>query len=249
MGKNILFTSGKGGTGKTASAAAVASCLALLGHRTICLDCDVGLKNLDLALGVSDRSVMDFTDVLSGEVSLSDAAAAHPDIENLWFLSAPSTALVEEIDPDAMKALGDELRKEFDFCVIDGPAGIGKNFRLAAAPADSAIVVANGDAACLRDGQRAVMELHSLGLEDVRLLVNRVRGFFFKCTSSTIDDVIDNVGARLIGVIPEDKDVLLSGGLEKPLVLYNKDSRALRQFNAVARRIAGEDVPLGKIKA
>ncbi|MBR6259247.1 MAG: AAA family ATPase [Oscillospiraceae bacterium] len=249
MGKNILFTSGKGGTGKTASAAAVASCLASLGHRTICLDCDVGLKNLDLALGVSDRSVMDFTDVLSGQVSLSDAAVAHPEIENLFFLSAPSTAMVEDIDPKAMKALGDDLREQFDYCIIDGPAGIGKNFRLAAEPADSAIVVANGDAACLRDGQRAVMELRQLGLEDVRLLVNRVKGFFFKCTSSTIDDVIDNVGARLIGVIPEDKDVLLSGGLEKPLCLYNKDSRALAQFMAVARRITGEDVPLGKIRA
>jgi len=244
MGKNIVVASGKGGTGKTATAAAVASCLAVLGHKTLCLDCDVGLKNLDLALGLTELAVMDFSDVLSGGTALADAVTAHPSIDGLFFLSAPTGTSPDAIDADAFRRLGDRIREEYDFCLIDGPAGIGAGFRLAAAAADSALVVSTGDAASLRDGQRTVIELGKLGVDDIRLIVNRVRPFFFRRTRSTVDDVIDTVGARLIGLIPEDRSVMLAGSLEKPLILYKNGGPAARQFLAAARRLAGEDVPL-----
>ena len=244
MGKNIAVTSGKGGTGKTVTAAAVASCLAALGHRTLCLDCDVGLKNLDLALGLTELAVMDFSDVLSGAAELSDAVTAHPAIDGLFFLSAPTGVRPDDIDTEAMRRLGDRIRETYDFCLIDGPAGIDAGFRLAAAAADSAIVVSSGDAASLRDGQRTVIEHTKLGIDDIRLIVNRVRPFFFRRTSSTVDDVIDTVGARLLGLIPEDRSVMLAASLEKPLILYKNGGPAARQFLAAARRIAGEDVPL-----
>ena len=247
MGRSILITSGKGGTGKTTSTAAIASCLAALGHRTVCIDCDLGLKNLDLALGLTDLAVRDFSDVLSGRAALSDAVTAHPAIDNLFFLSAPSYTTPEEIDVDKMKRLVEMLKAEYEFCLIDCPAGIGAGFRLAAAGADMAIVVTSGEAAGLRDGQRTVAELMELGFEDIRLLVNRVRVGIFKRVRATVDDVIDAVGARLIGVVPEDEDVIVAGSLEKPLVLYSR-GRAARGFLNTAKRLTGQNIPIGKLR-
>ena len=248
MGQNIVITSGKGGTGKTTTAAAVASCLAALGHKTLCLDCDIGLKNLDLVLGLTDLAVMDFSDVLAEDSALADTVTAHPAIDNLFFLSAPPFIGAEEIDVSDMKRLGERIRAEYEFCIIDCPAGIGAGFKLAVAAADSAIVVSTGDAASLRDGQRTVVELLKLGINDIRLVVNRVRPAFFSQTRSTVDDVIDTVGAQLLGVIPEDDDVILSGSMEKPLILYKNGGRAARQFLNTAKRIAGEEIPLGRIR-
>lgn len=248
MGKNIVVTSGKGGTGKTTTTAVLASCLAVLGHKTLCLDCDVGLKNLDLVLGLSELAVMDFSDVLSGSTELSEAVTAHPSIDNLFFLSAPPCIGAEAIDVSEMKRLGNMIREEYEYCFIDCPAGIGAGFRLAAAAADAAIVVSTGDITSLRDGQRAVIELSKLGIDDVRLIVNRVKTSFFRRTRSTVDDVIDTVGARLLGVIPEDEDVILAGSMEKPLILYKNGGRAARQFLDAAKRTAGENIPLGRLR-
>ncbi len=245
MGAVTVITSGKGGTGKTTSAAAIASCLAALGHKTLCLDCDVGLKNLDLALGLTDLAVMDFSDVISGRVELTDAVTAHPSIDGLFFLSAPSYISPECISIEEMCLIMEKIRGEYEYCLIDSPAGLGAGFRLAACCADSAIVVSTFDASSLRDGQRTVAELLSLGMKDIRLLVNRVRPKLFRRICATVDDIIDAVGARLIGLIPEDDDVIIAGSLEKPLVLHSRGAAA-RQFLAVAKRITGIEIPLGK---
>jgi septum site-determining protein MinD len=245
MGTVTVITSGKGGTGKTTSTAAIASCLAALGHKTLCLDCDVGLKNLDLSLGLADLAVMDFSDVISGHVELIDAVTAHPAIDNLFFLSAPSYISPESISVSDMCLIMEQIRGEYEYCLIDSPAGLGAGFRLASSCADSAIVVSTGDAASLRDGQRTVAELLSLGMKDIRLLVNRVRPKLFRRICATVDDIIDAVGARLIGIVLEDDDVIIAGCLEKPLVLYSSGAAA-RQYLAVAKRMAGKDIPLGK---
>lgn len=246
MGTCIVITSGKGGTGKTTASGAIGSCLAALGHRTICIDCDIGLKNLDMVLGLTDIAVTDFTDVLDGRTSLEDAATEHPKIKNLFFLGAPTIFSPEDIDRDAMADLIKSAKDKFDYCIIDCPAGIGPGFRLAAQSADMAIVVATGDGVTLRCCQRTVSELKNLGIENIRLLMNKIKPRRFKYTRSTIDDAIDVVGAQLIGVISEDESVVLSAASEIPLALYDS-KRAAEQFLRVAYRIKGIHLPLGRI--
>jgi len=247
MGTVIVVVSGKGGTGKTTTVGAVASCLASRGHRTLCIDCDVGLKNLDLNLGLTGISLVDFTDVLDGKMPLEEAVTAHPEIENLYFLSAPANTSPEEIDTGKMAELTKQAREEYEYCFIDAPAGIGPGFRLAATDADMALVVATGDAAGLRDAQRTVAELRSRGMENVRLVINRLSRKFYNKLQNTIDDVIDMVGARLIGVVSEENAVMMAGSCEIPLVLCNSNP-AMRQLNRISFRIEGFDIPLGKIK-
>lgn len=242
----IVVTSGKGGTGKTTSVGAIASCLAALGYKTLCIDCDVGLKNLDITLGLSDMTLTDFTDCIEGRKTLEEAAVGHPKIKNLYFMSAPSTVRPENIDKDDMKKLIESIKEKYDYCLIDSPAGMGAGFELASAGADMAIIVTTGDGSSIRDGQRVSSELSRYGIENIRLLVNRVKPKIFRRTKSTIDNIIDSVGAQLIGVISEDEAVILSANLEIPLVLY-ENKRAARQFLDVAKRITGERVPLGRL--
>ena len=150
IGTAIVITSGKGGTGKTSTAAGVAACLAAMGKRTLCIDADIGLRNLDLTLGMTDQALMDFTDVIQGRCSLEKAAAAHKGLQNLYLITAPVT-LPAGVDEDGMRRLMRQVRETFDYCIIDCPAGVGTGFRLATCAADRAIVVCNADAAALRD--------------------------------------------------------------------------------------------------
>ncbi len=245
MGIVISVTSGKGGTGKTTLTGGLGSSLAVLGHKTLCIDCDMGMKNLDLVLGISDISLMSFEDVLSGLVSLEDGAVRHPEIENLYFLTAPSTLPPEGIDRERMKEFLLQVREEFEYCVIDGPAGIGSGFRLACENADMAIIVANGDGMSLRNGQRTTTELEKLGVTDVRLVLNRVRKRLINEIHTNADDMIDTVGAQLLGVIPERQAIMKAGCTETPIVLI-EDKFAREPFLRIARRITGERVLLGR---
>ncbi len=243
MGTAVVITSGKGGTGKTTAAAAIASCLAALGRRTLCLDADMVLKNLDLSLGLSDRAVMSFYDILEGRCSIEDAAVAHPDIENLYFLTAPVNIPPEKIDLADMRDLVSKIKTAYDYCIIDSPAGLGPGFELAVASADSAIVITTADDSSCRDAQRAVSELSESGIKEVRLIVNRVKRCLLKRAASNIDNIIDIVGARLIGLIPEDDDVPLSANMGSPLVLFSSQ-RAAKAFLHVAMRMEGRKIPL-----
>lgn len=245
MGTSILITSGKGGTGKTACAAAIASALASLSHRTLCVDCDAALRNLDLTLGLSDQVLWDFADVLNGEVPASEAPVPHPRIKDLWFLSAPAD-IPEDVSPDAFVRMIDVYREEYDYVILDSPAGIGAGFRLAAPASDLAVIVATGDLTSLRDGQRVAQELRALGVSELRLLVNRVSPRAFRRVRRSVDEVIDTVGARLIGVVSEDEDVSEALNRQTPLLLYGS-RRALPQLQNIARRLTGERIPLGRI--
>ena len=157
MGKIIAVVSGKGGTGKTSFTANVGLALAALGCHTLCLDCDITLRNLDLALGLSDRALMDFSDVIAGRCTLEDAVVQHPKYPKLHLLTAPLSARPVPIAPEQMKALLDRIRQTYDYCLIDAPAGLGMGFHLASDYADRAVVVTNTDASSLRDAQRTVM--------------------------------------------------------------------------------------------
>lgn len=245
MGQVIAVVSGKGGTGKTSFTALVGSALAELGYRTLCLDCDIGLRNLDLAFGMSDCALMDFTDVIAGRATLEQAAVRHPHGSRLYLLTAP-VGLHKNVPTSEMKALLDEVREKFDYCLIDSGAGLGDAFRLATCAADRAVVVATTDPTSLRDAQRTVMELREYPNGKLHLVVNRVRRKLLKALSSNIDDAIDAAGLPLLGVIPEDEGVPIALG-RSALTVFSHERYAEIACRNIARRLTGERVPLMKL--
>lgn len=247
MGQTIAVVSGKGGTGKTSFTANIGMALAQLGRTTLCFDCDVGLRNLDIALAMTDRAVMDFTDVMWGRCSLEEAAVPHPQQRNLHLLTAPAKASVSDIDSAAFQALFPAIRSQFDYCLIDAPAGLGAGFRLALSGADRAVVVTTTDASSLRDAQRTVMELEGLERGRVHLVVNRCKRKLLKSLHQTIDDAIDTAGLPLLGVIPEDETMPLYAGRGIPLLLAANECAA-QAYRHIARRVDGQRVPLMKIR-
>ena len=245
MGKIIAVVSGKGGTGKTSFTANVGLALAALGCHTLCLDCDITLRNLDLALGLSDRALMDFSDVIAGRCTLEDAVVQHPKYPKLHLLTAPLSARPVPIAPEQMKALLDRIRQTYDYCLIDAPAGLGMGFHLSSDYADRAVVVTNTDASSLRDAQRTAAELSAFPSGTVHLVVGRVSKKVLRQLHTTIDDAIDAAGLPLLGVIPEDPDVPYC--LNRGLVLREQNYYAARAYENIAKRIMGQKTPLMKI--
>lgn len=244
MSPSIMITSGKGGTGKTSLTAAVASCLAALGHRVLCIDLDIGLRNLDIALGLSDRALMDFSDVMARRCSLLNAVVEHPDIRGLYLLTAPMS--LDDPDPDAFRRLVADARDCFDFIFMDSPAGLGDGFRLAVAAADRAVVVSATDPAALRDAQLTVGEL-AKSLKTYHLVMNRVQPKLMKKLRTSIDHAMDTAGLPLLGVVPEDQNVTVASMSGVPLVLLT-DKGASPAYLNIARRLMGQRVPLLRIR-
>lgn len=247
MGVVVVVASGKGGTGKTSLSAGVGSALAMHGKKTLCLDCDIGLRNLDIALGMTSLTSMDFSDVVFGRCTLEEAVAEHQRIKNLFLLTAPSALSENDIPPEGMKKLLEEIKTKFDYCIVDAPAGLGVGFRLAVCGADRAIIVTTTDSSALRDAQHAVMELQSYPLRSVHLVVNRVQQRMLKKLRRSIDDAMDEAGLPLIGVVPEDKNVQLAAAQDMPIILFDR-AGASRAYENIADRICGEKRPLMKIK-
>ena len=245
-GQIIAIVSGKGGTGKTSFTANVGMALAQLGHPTLCFDSDIGLRNLDIALNMTDRAVMDFTDVASGFCSLKDAVVPHPKQKNLYLLTAPSRSSTHP-DDEQLRALFAEIKSTFDYCLVDAPAGLETGFRLAISNADRAVVVTNTDESSLRDAQRTVMELSHLPRGKIHLVVNRCRKKLMKSLHQTIDDAIDIAGLPLLGVIPEDETMPLYAGRGIPL-LMSDNQYAAGAYRNIARRITGQRAPLLRIR-
>ena len=243
MGTAVMVTSGKGGTGKTSLTAGVASCLAALGRRVLCIDVDIGLRDLDLALGLSDRAVMDFSDVMEYRCSLLGAAVEQPEIRGLYLLTAPLS--IEEADRERFCAMVDEAREYFDFVFMDSPAGLGDGFQLAMSAADRAIVVSAVDPAALRDAQRTVAELHAL--PQLHLVMNRVQPRLIAQLRTSIDHAMDTAGLPLLGVVPEDPAVTLATAAGVPLVLSTYKGAAPAYLN-IAKRLLGQRVPLLRIR-
>lgn len=244
----ICVASGKGGTGKTSVASGIACCLAALGNRVVVLDADVGLRNMDIVLGVADAALFDFTDVICGNVELSRALLPHPLIENLSLLSSPLGELAgRNTSVEALAELVQEIKKLCDYCIIDCPAGLDFGFNLAASAADRAILVCTPDAVSLRDAQLTRASLRARGINDIRLVVNRVRpSLIRRLEMSNIDEAIDRTNTRLLGIVPEDKYVIASANRGR-LVFSNLKSPAARAYRNIARRITGDEVPLMKI--
>ncbi len=245
MATAIVVTSGKGGTGKTSVTGGVASCLAALGHKVLCIDMDIGLRNLDLSLGMSDRALMDFTDVVEGRCSLARAVVEHPVITGLYLLTAPITP--RPISEDAMGNLVKEAGRTFDFIMMDSPAGLGSGFRLAVCAADRAIVVSTTDPSALRDAQRTVSELRRVIPSGIHLVMNRVQPKILRKLHTNIDDAMDAAGLPLLGVVPEDQAVALAAGQGQPLLLYSRKAAAIAYLN-IAKRLTGQMVPIMRIR-
>ena len=246
MSTAIVITSGKGGTGKTSITGGVASCLAALGHRVLCIDMDIGLRNLDLTLGLSDRALMDFTDVLCGRCTLERAAVPHPVIQGLFLLTAPVTLPEAPLSEAAMKELIHRAREGYDYILMDSPAGLGEGFRLACCAADRAMVVSTTDASALRDAQRTVSVLRNR-IPRIHLVVNRVQHRLLRRLHTTIDDAMDAAGLPLLGIVPEDPQVMLCANQGQPLILRASRGAAVAYLN-IAKRLLGQKAPLMKIR-
>ena len=244
MGTVITVTSGKGGTGKTTVTGGVASCLARLGKKVLCIDMDIGLRNLDISLGLNDRALMDFSDVALGRCPLDRAAVSHPDLPGLFLLTAPMT-LSPALTGERVRALLSAARERYDYIMIDSPAGLGPGFRLAVCGADRALVVATNDASSLRDAQRTVEELSFL--RQIHLVMNRIQPKLLRQLRTTIDDAMDAAGLPLIGVIPEDRRVILAANMGRPLILEGRRGAANACLN-IAKRIEGYRVPIMRIR-
>ena len=226
MAQVLAVISGKGGTGKTSLCAGVASCLAMEGQRVLCVDLDVGLRNLDIALGMADMAVLPFTSVMRGEYSLQQASQ-HPTIGNLSMLTAPVTESAEAVDTEAFERLITQARDGFDWILLDAPAGVGRLFRMAVRCADEAMLVTLPGPASQRDAAHTAELLLQERQIPARLVVNRAVPKLFACMRSTVDDVMDGVGLPLLGVVPDDASVTLAAAEGKPLVQYTYHGAAL----------------------
>jgi septum site-determining protein MinD len=242
MGKIIAVTSGKGGTGKTTAVAAISSCLAALNYRTLCVDMDTGLSNLDLALGMSGFAIADFTDLLSGTSDIDDSCRECPDIKNLFFLGAPVNFIQDKLDETQVVEMFDTLREKFDYCLLDLPAGIGEYFMSIVSHVDVALIVTICELPAIRCAQKTAEKARELGVPDLRILVNRVRSKRLKKINTTIDDVINLSAVQLVGVAAEDNAVYIALHNGTPLVLQ-KGHHVGYDFLDAARRLTGEEVP------
>ena len=238
MGELFAVLSGKGGTGKTSVCAGIAAALASQGFRILCVDCDVGLRNLDISLGISDSGALSFLDVCQGQYPL-DRAAKHPVYPTISFLTAPMNCPVEQIDPEQFASFLREARKTFDFIFLDAPAGVDAGFRLVSKAADRFLLVTGAGPAAVRDAARVGDLLELMGKKDVRLIVNRVDKKLLGTVQVTIDDVMDNAGLPLMGVVPEDANVTLAASFGHPILQFAPKSPAAKAFRRIAKRIQG----------
>lgn len=239
----ITITSGKGGVGKTTATANLSVALAMRGQRVVAIDADIGLRNLDVVMGLENRIVYDLVDVVEERCRLRQAMVRDKRFPELYLLPAAQTRDKTAVQPEQMVEVCDELRPDFDFILVDSPAGIEQGFRNAIAPADEAIVVTTPEVSAVRDADRIIGLIEAAEKERMRLLINRLRPEMVRREDMLgIDDVLDILAIDLLGVVPEDEEVIVATNRGRPLALENH-TRAGQAFNNIARRLLGEDVP------
>lgn len=242
MGELIAVLSGKGGTGKTSVCAGLAEALAEEQQKVLCIDCDIGLRNLDISLGLADTCPLSFLDVSEGTYVL-EQVPPHPLYPTLFFLTAPMNCRSEQVDSESFAALLEQARYKYDYVLLDAPAGIDAGFRLAARCADRILLVTGADPASIRDAGRAGEVLELMGKTEVRLIVNRISAKLASSVKITVDDIMDRAGLPLIGVVPEDSRVILSASVSKPLLKASRKGAAAA-CRRIAKRIRGRSVAI-----
>jgi len=242
--KIITVTSGKGGVGKTTATANIAVALAQMGQRVVCLDADIGLRNLDVVLGLENRIVYDLVDVVEGRCRLKQAMIRDKRFDELHLIPAAQTRDKNAVSPSDMMKLGDELREEADWVIIDSPAGIERGFRNAIAPADEILVVTNPDVSAVRDADRIIGLIEAEQKEPAKLIINRMHPEMVQRGDMLdAEDVLELLAIKLIGIVPEDEHVIVSTNVGKPVVLEEK-SMAGQALRNISRRLMGDEVPL-----
>jgi septum site-determining protein MinD len=245
MTRIIVVTSGKGGVGKTTVTANLGMTLAKMGYRVALVDGDFGLRNLDLLLGLENRVVYTAVEVLAGECRLDQALVRDKRQPGLVLLPATQNRKAEMITPNHMKWMIGELAPQFDFVLIDSPAGIEMGFKNAIAAAQEALIVTTPEISAVRDADRVIGLLEASNITPARLIVNRLRPAMVEASEMmSVEDVSEILAVQLIGVVPEDERVITSTNRGEPLVLEtNSSSRAAQAFDNIAHRLIGEKTP------
>jgi septum site-determining protein MinD len=241
--KVITITSGKGGVGKTTVTANLGAALAAQKQKVVCIDGDIGLRNLDVVMGLENRIVYDLVDVVEGRCRLRQAMIRDKRLPELHLIPAAQTRDKSAVTPSDMVRLCDEIRPDFDWILVDSPAGIERGFRNAIAPADIALVVTNPEVSAVRDADRIIGLIEAEEKGPARLIINRIKpDMVRKGEMLSVSDVIELLAIDLIGIIPDDESVISSTNRGLPMVLDGK-SRAGQAFRNIARRLDGEIVP------
>ncbi|MGE5380321.1 MAG: septum site-determining protein MinD [Methylocystaceae bacterium] len=242
-GMVYVITSGKGGVGKTTTTANLGTALSLMGNKVVMVDTDIGLRNLDVVMGLENRIVFDLVDVATGHCRLKQALIKDRRVEGLSLLPAAQTKEKTAVSPHQMRAICEELKKEYDYVLIDCPAGIEQGFKNAIAGADEAIVVATPEVSSVRDADRIIGLLEAAGMTEPLLVINRFRPRMVR-RGDMMDttDMLEILAVDLLGVVPEDEAIVVSTNRGEPLVLEN-GTRAGEAYRRISRRLSGEEVP------
>ena len=243
--KAIVVTSGKGGVGKTTSTANIGAALAQRGEKVVVIDTDIGLRNLDVVMGLEGRVVFDLIDVFEGRCRLSQALIRDRRVNNLFLIAAAQTRDKSALDENAMIAVVEQLIEEeqFDRVILDSPAGIETGFQTAAAPAEGALVIVNPEVSSVRDADRIIGLLEARDIAEVHLIVNRLRPEIVRRGDMLeVNDILEILGVKLIGIVPEDENILISTNVGAISSVHSSKGAGLA-FNNIAGRIQGEDIP------
>ena len=235
MSEVIVITSGKGGVGKTTTSANIGTGLAMLGRRVALIDTDIGLRNLDVVMGLENRIVYNLVDVVEGNCRMR-----YP---NLYLLPSAQTRDKSAVNPEQMIKLTEDLKDDFDYILLDCPAGIEQGFRNAIAGADRALVVTTPEVSAIRDADRIIGLLEARNMGQIQLIVNRVRtDMVRRGDMMSVDDVMDILAVSLLGAIPDDESIVISTNQGEPLV--GTDTPSGRAYYDVCKRLLGEDIPM-----
>ena len=248
MSEVIVITSGKGGVGKTTTTANVGTGLAQLNKKVVLIDTDIGLRNLDVVMGLENRIVYTLVDVIEGRCRLAQALIKDKKYPELCLLPTAQTRDKDAVSPDQMKALIEELRNDFDYILLDCPAGIEQGFKNAIAGADRALVVTTPEVSAVRDADRIIGLLQANEINQVDLIVNRLRMDMVKRGDMlTVEDVVGILAINLIGAVPDDEQIIVSTNQGEPLVGSN--ALAGQAYANISKRILGENVPFLDLEA
>lgn len=243
-GRVVTITSGKGGVGKTTTTANLGTALAILGKKVAVIDADIGLRNLDVVLGLENRIVYDLVDVIEGRARLRQALIKDKRYPDLCLLPAAQTRDKNAVSPDQMADLTRQLAQDFDFVLVDSPAGIEQGFRNAIAGAEQVIIVTTPEVSAVRDADRIIGLVEAAELPSPQLILNRIKpSMVRRGDMMSLDDVKDILAIEVIGIVPEDESVVISTNRGEAVV-FNTQSKAGTAYNNIARRLVGETVPL-----